>query len=454
MTVIKHVHAVSPAEGLDGLCDIYLDGEVIREIVPVNDKAEKMKNAGDASAEKCGCGRSECAPAGESAPNGRLGESEDENTVIDGSGMYVFPGFIDLHVHFREPGFSEKETVYTGSRASAKGGFTTVVCMPNTRPALDSAETLGLLGEIIRRDAVIDVLPCGAITKEIRGEVLADHEALVKSGAVAISDDGRTTMNEDYMREAYTSSARLGIPVMTHSEDHDITSRLGGASSPAEAEDNIVERDIRLLTEGAHLHVCHVSTKGAIEAIRRGKADRKHVTGEATPHHIALDLGMVDPVDPMSKVNPPIREREDRLAVIEALRTGVLDCISTDHAPHERESKERPFNQATMGISGEETAFSVVHTELVKNHGFSYAQLVELMCENPARILGLRDRGVLKAGFQADLVMVDPEAVVTVDASSFVSMGKNTPFDGRTYTGKVVRTWKRGNVVYEDGSVI
>ncbi len=421
MLWIKNARAVSGAAGLDECINLLVgdDGNI--------KKIEKCSSTDSSAVFSC------------------------DADIIDAAGFMLFPGFIDLHVHFREPGFTEKETVYTGSRASARGGFTTVVCMPNTKPALHSAEVLNELSEIIRRDAVVDVLPCGAITKDIAGIELADHAALVAAGAAAISDDGRTTMNPDYMLAAYASSARLGIPVMTHSEDHEITSKLGGASSPPQAENNIVERDIKLLTAGAHLHVCHVSTSGAIEAIRAGRAAGKNVTGEATPHHIALDLSVVDPADPISKVNPPIRELSDRLAVIEALRDGTLSCISTDHAPHEKESKEREFNKATMGISGEETAFSVVHTELVKNNGFSYTKLVELMCENPAKILGLGDRGILREGCLADLVLVDPNAEVVIDSAKFVSKGKNTPFNGRTYVGEVVCTIKRGKVVYRQG---
>lgn len=426
MLLIQNAQVVSPAEGLAGTFDIQIseDGR-IEKILPPSSPSTATSSECRVSAEIDGTPR-----------------------VIDANGYMLFPGFIDLHVHLREPGFSDKETIATGTAACAKGGFTTVVCMPNTRPALHSAEVLEQLAGIVEKDAVIDVLPCGAITKDIKGEQLAPHDELVKAGAVALSDDGRTTMNNDYMLDAYESSRRLHIPVMTHSEDHSITDKLGGASSPAEAEDNIVLRDIQLLPEGAHLHVCHVSTKGAIRAIADGKKSGKHVTGEATPHHFGLDLTMVDPLDPMSKVNPPIRTPEDRKAVIEALRSGELDCISTDHAPHEAETKQREFNKCTMGISGAETAFSVAHTELVINEGFSYERLVELMSERPAEILGLTDRGKIKEGFLADFVIVDPKQEVTVDSQTFLSKGKNTPFQGRKYRGAVVYTIKKGQIVY------
>lgn len=417
MLLIKNAQVVSPAEHLNGIFDIQVsnDGRIER-IVPSS--AANQYNL------------------------------DVTTQVIEASGKMLFPGFIDLHVHLREPGFSDKETIATGTSACAKGGFTTVVCMPNTRPALHSAEVLGDLKRLIDKDAVIDVFPTGAITKEIRGEELAPHDELVSAGAVALSDDGRTTMNDNYMLDAYESSKRLGIPVMTHSEDHNITDKLGGASSPAEAEDNIVFRDIELLPDGAHLHICHVSTIGAIRAIADAKKRGKHVTGEATPHHFGLDLTMVDPLDPMVKVNPPIRRPEDRKAVMEALRNGDLDCISTDHAPHEAETKQKEFNKCTMGISGAETAFSVAHTELVVKEGFSYERLVEIMCEKPAEILGLNDRGRIKVGYLADLVIVDPQEKVIIDSATFVSKGKNTPFHGREYQGVVEYTIKRGKVVY------
>lgn len=375
--------------------------------------------------------------------------------IIDARGLYLFPGFIDLHAHYREPGFTDKETIYTGSRASAKGGYTTVVCMPNTKPALDSPETLLELKKIIERDAVISVLPCGAITKGIAGKELCNHASLVEAGAVAISDDGRTTMNPEFMKEAYRSSERLGIPVMTHSEDHDITSKLGGASSPPEAEDNIVKRDIELLADKdgrqvGRLHVCHVSTAESARLIAMGKARGFRVTGEATPHHIALDKENTDVTVPMSKVNPPIRSREDRMAIIEALMSGGLDCISTDHAPHELASKACEFNKATMGISGTETSFSVVHTELVRNQGMPLERLIELMCENPAKILGLTHHGVIAPGNFADLAIVDLDEEYVIDASKFVSKGHNTPFDGRSVVGRVKMTLKGGNIVFDE----
>ncbi len=421
MLVVKNAYAVSPSQGIDGYFNVYVKDGVIDAVV------EKTKESSEVA----------------------LLEAYKDAEVLDAKGMMLFPGLIDIHVHYRQPGFPEKETIYTGSRASAKGGFTTVCCMPNTKPSLDNVETIQKLQEDIKQDAPIDVFVIGAITKDIAGEELSDHDALAGVGVVALSDDGHTTMNEDYMKAAYRSSAKHHFPIMTHSEDHDITNKLGGASSPAEAEDNIVKRDVALLDGGGHLHVCHISTIGAVDAIKNGKKTGKHITCEATPHHFALDRTMIDPDNPYSKVNPPIRDPKNRKYLLEAMKSGVVDCITTDHAPHEKASKEVPFNKATMGISGTETVFSVAHTMLVKENGFSYARLIEMMCEKPAEIMGWTDRGVLKKGTLGDLTLVDPEAEFVVNAEEFISKGKNTPFNGKKYKGRVLYTIKRGEIVYK-----
>lgn len=426
MIYILNGHVISPAADLDGIADIAID-EKSGLIVGIRRYGQEASEI--------------------------FSHLTSDDTIYDAKGLDVLPGFIDLHVHLREPGFSEKETIYTGTRAMAKGGFTTVMCMPNTKPALDSPETLELLKDICQKDAVIDVLIGGAITKNIMGKELCDHVELVKAGAVAISDDGRTTMNNDYMSQAYESSSVLKIPVMTHCEDHDITEKLGGASSPPEAEDNIVFRDISLLREfngssKAHLHICHVSTKSAATAIAKGKAEGLQVTGEATPHHIALCIEDIDINDPYTKVNPPIRSKEDMNAIIKALKDGAIDTISTDHAPHEKSSKERAYNDASMGISGSETCFSVVNTVLFEQNNFTKGELVKLMSENPAKILKLDDRGIIKEGLLADITIVDRNTQITVDSSKFISKGKNTPFNGRKYMGQVVATIKKGKFCY------
>lgn len=412
MIKISGAHVVSPKEQLDGKLNVVFD-EATGKIVYVGDREYE----------------------------GPI------NKEIVADGLYLLPGLIDMHVHLREPGFPEKETIYTGTRAAVHGGVTTLVCMPNTSPALDSSVVIEELHSICARDAACDVYPCGAITMNIEGEQLAHHDSLVEVGVVAISDDGRTTMNDDYMKQAFESSKRLEIPVMTHSEDHEITVSLHGANPPAEAENNIVFRDIQLCDHiGGHLHICHVSTKEAVYAIEKAKQKGVNVTGEATPHHFTLTRAMIDLSRTSAKVNPPIRDEEDRLAIVEALRTGVIDVISTDHAPHEVESKEKAFNQASFGISGIETSFALAYTTLVKKHGFPFSRLVELMSEKPAELLKLEDRGVIKEGMVADMVLVNLEKTYPIDVSTFVSKGKNTPFHGFSVTGKVEMTIARGTI--------
>lgn len=370
--------------------------------------------------------------------------------IIDAKNHYVSPGFIDLHVHLREPGFEYKETIYTGSRACAKGGYTTVFCMPNTKPALDNVEIIQRLNDVIQRDSVIDIIPVGAITLNIEGKTLSNHIELLQAGVKAFSDDGRTTMNPELMRIAFENSKHLNIPIFTHSEDHDITSEYTNQPYPVEAESNIIERDIQLCElEDGILHVSHVSSNDALQKIKLAKNKGLKVTCEAAPHHFALNEEMVDMTSTLSKVNPPIRSKSDQVALLNAIKEGVIDVIATDHAPHDSESKNVPYRDASFGISGIESAFTVSYSILVMQGWIDLIKLISMLTDSPARIGQLRDVGVLKEGYYADITIFDLEQDVKVQSETFISKGKNTPFEGFMGKGKIVKTIFRGKLVYE-----
>ncbi len=379
-----------------------------------------------------------------------ISTSEMDVEIIDAKGYTITPGFIDLHVHLREPGYEFKETIYTGSRACAKGGYTSVVCMPNTKPALDCVETIETLKQIIERDSVISIYPAGAITIGIAGVVMSNHADLFENGAVALSDDGRTTMNRDYMREAFKVARAFDRPVMTHSEDHEITINYKDAIFPTEAESNIVERDIALCKEvDGILHVSHVSTAAAIDAISKGKESNIQLTCEAAPHHFALSDTRIDMASNYSKVSPPIRSEADRKHLVEAIKKGIIDVIATDHAPHEKASKTGPYSEASFGISGIESAFSVSYQALVNSGEISMMQLISMLTIKPAQIARLKEVGSIEKGYYADLTILDLEPNVTIDSESFLSKGKNTPFNGYVGKGEVIMTFHRGNKVFQ-----
>jgi len=389
--------------------------------------------------------------------------SIDEGEMLDASGKLVCPGFIDIHVHLREPGFEYKEDIATGTRAAAAGGFATICCMPNTDPVIDNAAVTSFVRERSRKAGVVNVLPIGAVTRRQEGNELAEIAEMVAAGCVAISDDGRPVMRADIMRYALEYSKMFQIPVMSHCEDlhlskggqmHEgfFSTIYGLKGIPAEAEEVMVARDLLLAKlTGAHLHLCHVSTAGSIQMIKRAKSEGVHVTCEVTPHHLTLTDEIVGSYDTDTKVNPPLRSQEHLETLWKALKDGTIDCIATDHAPHHFESKDCEYELAASGISGLETAVPVVMS-LVHKGILDLKTMVEKMSLGPARVLGL-DRGRLEVGAIADLTIIDPEAVRTVDPAKFYSQGKNTPFKGLEYKGWTYATIVAGKIVARDGII-
>jgi dihydroorotase len=389
-----------------------------------------------------------------------------EAGVIDAKGCIVAPGLIDVHVHLREPGQGHKEKIATGTAAAAAGGFTTVVAMPNTTPVNDSVDVLRWMLSP-ERNAAIHVLAMPAATLGSAGEVQTDFAALAAAGAVGFTDDGKPILQPEMMRAALERAAELGLPVSQHAEDPRLSHgaimnqgtvafRLGLRGYPAVAEYSIVERDIDIVREiersrpgvKPHLHVQHVSTARALEAIRRAKSEGLHVSCEAAPHHFALTEAAVGDYDTNAKMNPPLRAEEDRRAVIEALLDGTVDCIATDHAPHASWEKEVEFDRAPNGITGLETALGLAVRILHHEHGMPLARLVSLMSTQPAGVIGLSNRGTLRTGTAADVVIFDPAAEWAYRAADSRSKSKNTPFDGAPMLGRVRATICAGRVVY------
>ncbi len=381
--------------------------------------------------------------------------------VLDGEGLVCAPGFVDLHVHFREPGHEEKETVATGSKAAAAGGYTSVVTMPNTDPAIDNSGMVRYLIDRGREAGLCRIHPTGAVSPGREGQGMTEFGDMVSAGAVGFTDDGDPVASGGLMANALKYADVLGVPIITHAEDRSIvgkgamhggywSARLGIASMSRAGEDAAVFRDIELArATGGHLHVAHVSTKGAVEIIRRAKSEGLRVTAEATPHHFSLDHSNCRDYSPLFKMNPPLREPDDLNAVAEALADGTLDAIATDHAPHTNTEKEHQFDQAPFGVIGLETALGVGITYLVNTGIMDLGRLVECMSEAPARIFNLPG-GKLEEGSEADFVLFDPKLQWTVDADRFQSLSRNSSYLGETLTGRVVATFRGGRLTWRN----
>jgi dihydroorotase len=364
--------------------------------------------------------------------------------VLTAKGLIVCPGFIDFHCHLREPGFEVKETIATGTKAAAYGGFTTICCMPNTRPPLDSAEMIVTVKNIAERDGMIQVLPFGCVTKGRKGKALIYMEPLVKAGVVGFSDDGDPVKTGELMSEALEISKLFNLPIIDHCEEPN-----GG---PPAGEEKIVARDLELAekTKG-WVHIAHVSTAGAVELIRRAKKKGVKVTAEATPHHLLLTKDMIEKRGALAKVNPPLRTGMDRQALIQGIRDGTIDIIATDHAPHMMAEKQRPYANAPAGISGLDTAVGSLMW-LVQSKQLTLTELIACLTSKPAAILH-KPLGSFVVGTVANVTIIDQNKEWVVDVNKFVSMGKNTPLAGLKLTGKVVATIYQGNLVYKDDSV-
>jgi len=397
---------------------------------------------------------------------GEIAPPEPGGDTLDARGLIVCPGLVDLHCHLRQPGFEDKETIATGSQAAARGGFTTICCMPNTSPPLDSRATVDYVKSTASSEGVVRVLPIGCISRGRQGEELAPMSELASAGVIAYSDDGNPVLNSNLMRQALDCSRGLGLPIIDHSEDTllseggvmnegIISTRLGLRGIPAAAEEIMIARDLILAQlTGARLHIAHVSTEGSVDLIRRAKEKGIKVTAEVTPHHLTLTEEKVIGYNTNAKVNPPLRTKRDIQALIQGLKENVIDAIATDHAPHTEADKLVDFALAAFGISGFETAMGSL-LSLVHNGQLTLNTLISKLTGAPAKIIGNKygRLGSLEVGVSADVTIFDPDMEWVVDTTAFASKGKNTPLAGSRLKGRVMATIAQGKLVYKDDRI-
>jgi dihydroorotase len=424
--LIKGGHLIDPAANIDAPLDVLLRDGHVAEVMPPG----KTRGTGD---EK-----------------------------LDARGLIVAPGFIDLHVHLREPGQSYKETIATGTAAAAAGGFTSVCCMPNTQPVIDSTDWVTWLQQP-QRGALVNLFPVAAATQGSKGSVLTDFRALQRAGAVAVTDDGKPVLSDLVMREALRLASEINLLVIQHAEDTRVTEhcsmnegatafRLGLRGMKSSAEASIVDRDVHLAQQfaRARLHVAHISTADGLKAVRRGKRSKVRVSCEVTPHHFTLTDENVGDYDTNCKMNPPLRSAADREAILVGLADGTIDAIATDHAPHAAHEKIVEFERAAFGVTGVETALGLAISKLHREQRIPLTRIVELFTAGPARVIDLPGRGTLVRGSHADVTIFDPKKRWRFEAAQSASKSRNTPFDGWQLTGKVLATVVGGRVVYRD----
>ena len=419
-TLIKNGRILDPKNSIDKICDLYIEGKNISQI-------------------------------GEN-----LNFSADQ--IIEAKDLIVTPGLVDMHVHLREPGFEYKETIATGTRSAVAGGFTTVACMANTKPTIDSPDLVNFIHLQAKEQGSTNVLPIGAITKDLEGKLISDWKSLIEAGAVALSDDGKTVMDSSIMWDVMALSAEMGFPVIDHCEEHNLTKgtvmnlgkislELGFPGQSNAAEEIIIARDLLLAEQtGGHIHIAHVSTEGGVALIRWAKQRGIRVTAESCPHHFTITDAEVANHGAKAKVHPPLRTQKDVEAIIYGLSEGTIDAIATDHAPHATFEKDRGMHEAPAGIIGLETSVPLVLTKLVDTGKLELNDAIAKMTHIPSEILGI-DRGTLSVNTAADVTLIDPKKLQIVDSAKFESKSRNTPFDGWELKGWPVMTMREGEIM-------